>query len=86
MSMTKEDADKLIAGIERILAEAHQRGEPAQVLVARGPGPGPRFAKSDQDDGDETRWQYSCPYCKAHGDYPPLSHEKGCPYYTQSDA
>jgi hypothetical protein len=64
--MTKQEADILIAGIERVLSASRTKGEAAQVLVAQGNGP--------------SRWQYSCPYCNAHGDFLPLDHEASCPY------
>ena len=27
-----------------------------------------------------TRWQFSCPYCTAHGDSQPLDHTPSCVY------
>ncbi len=79
MSMTKAELDQLTAGIERILAEAEAAQQPAQVVVIRGPGPGPRGPKATAEPSP-ARWQYSCPYCKAHGDFLPLHHEPTCHY------
>ena len=89
MSMTKADETQLLAGINRILAEAEASQETAQVVIIhkKGPGPGPRSGKgpgpgprSGKGPTEALRWQYSCPYCSAHGEYLPLDHDAKCPY------